>query len=298
MSALLPVSGLALQGTTSGTLQKGGRVLTTLTRSVATRILCVQWTPIYQSTHPMPKHCTNCGTQLGNRAKTDRCTECRQICPQCGAEKDRRADLCRSCASSKKAKKQWEEGREKMMSGLREAGKERRRRYEDISEDTNWNVRPDGRHFTYYWEDNEKRYIYRSRWKWEQEHGEIPDGYEVHHANGDPSDDRLENLECIPAGAHHQMHGAERVEGRLQRREVKECAECGKEFLAQGRKGRPEKYCSMECYHDAMAETPRHAECAHCGEEFTATPSDRYNSTLKYCSRGCFQEAQRSSTSK
>lgn len=189
---------------------------------------------------------------MGNRAKTNQCTECRKVCPKCGAEKDRRSDLCKSCASSKKAKKQWAEQREKMMAGITKAQEKRRRRYEDISEDSNWQTRPDGRHFIYYWEGDKKRWIYRSRWKWQQEYGEIPGGCEIHHLDGDPSNDDLDNLECVPTGAHRQMHGTEMVSERLQRREVRGCETCGKEFMPKPRENRPGKYCSPGCYHEAL----------------------------------------------
>lgn len=130
--------------------------------------------------------------------------------------------------------------------------RKRRRRYEDISEDTNWNVRPDGRHFTYYWEGDEKVYIYRSRWRWQQEYGEIPDGHHIHHKDGDPSNDSIENLECIPAGAHHQTHGAEMTTDKLMRREPKTCDNCGTEFMRKPRENRPNRFCSLECYHEAL----------------------------------------------
>lgn len=47
---------------------------------------------------------------------------------------------------------------------------------------------------------------YQSRWMWEQTHGPIPDGYEVHHKNEDPTDDRLSNLELLPQLEHRQEH--------------------------------------------------------------------------------------------
>ena len=199
----------------------------------------------------MVKHCENCGTRLGNRAKTNLCTDCRKICPECGGEKDRRSNLCRSCRSSKQTKKQWQEQREKMVETTTKANRKRRRRYEDISEDTNWAVRQDGRHYTYYWENDEKHCIYRSQWKWEQEHGEIPDGHHIHHLDDDPSNDSIENLACMPAGAHHQMHGAEMSSEKLHRREPIECQNCGQDFICKPRTHRADKYCSPECYHEA-----------------------------------------------
>ena len=39
------------------------------------------------------------------------------------------------------------------------------------------------------------------RWIWEQLMGEIPEGWEIDHINGVRTDNRLENLRCIPQAA-------------------------------------------------------------------------------------------------
>ena len=44
---------------------------------------------------------------------------------------------------------------------------------------------------------------------WEYHNGSIPKGYSVHHINGDPGDNRIENLECMPTGEHISLHGKE-----------------------------------------------------------------------------------------
>ena len=45
-----------------------------------------------------------------------------------------------------------------------------------------------------------------SRWLWSQHHGAIPEGHHIHHRNGIIKDDRLSNLESLPAREHWSEH--------------------------------------------------------------------------------------------
>jgi site-specific DNA-cytosine methylase len=49
--------------------------------------------------------------------------------------------------------------------------------------------------------------IFLHRVIWEQQNGAIPDGYHIHHKNGDKSDNRIENLECVTPSEHGTIHG-------------------------------------------------------------------------------------------
>lgn len=47
---------------------------------------------------------------------------------------------------------------------------------------------------------------------WEFHNGTIPAGHQIHHKNGDPSDNRLENLECVSVSDHKERHKEEIIQ--------------------------------------------------------------------------------------
>jgi hypothetical protein len=65
---------------------------------------------------------------------------------------------------------------------------------------------------------------------WMENHGPIPEGFDVHHIDGDRENNVIENLELLPRGEHMAHH---RYEGRA--RDVV-CVECGVTFVARAMK--------------------------------------------------------------
>jgi len=46
--------------------------------------------------------------------------------------------------------------------------------------------------------------LHRDVWKWHE--GEIPRGYDIHHRDGDKTNNSIENLECLPKAEHTRKY--------------------------------------------------------------------------------------------
>ena len=57
-------------------------------------------------------------------------------------------------------------------------------------------------------------YVYEHRLVWWEAHGPIPEGYIVHHVDGDELNNALENLMCVTPAEHRAIHGAEQQSRR------------------------------------------------------------------------------------
>lgn len=62
--------------------------------------------------------------------------------------------------------------------------------------------------------------IYEHRRIWEEHFGPIPPGYDVHHEDGNKTNNCIENLRCMPHGMHKTLHNPKKRAGC--------CAVCGK----------------------------------------------------------------------
>jgi hypothetical protein len=74
---------------------------------------------------------------------------------------------------------------------------------------------------------------------WEAEHGPLREGWVIHHRDGDPLNNALENLEAMSKGAHTSMH----LRGRM-----------GSHVVVDGVEG---KYCAAGDHWKPLAEFPK-----------------------------------------
>lgn len=159
---------------------------------------------------------------------------------------------------------------------------------------------------------------------WEAANGPVPDGYHIHHIDGDTANNDLSNLECVPASAHLAEHMAtperreqarehmrriqpltkdwhstpegkafhtqqgKRVWAERREREFR-CGFCGEVFASRALQGA--KFCSPKCRQaqrrkDGVDNEER--TCAICGDAFTI---NKY-AKARTCSRSCAGEHQ------
>jgi ribonucleotide reductase alpha subunit len=55
-------------------------------------------------------------------------------------------------------------------------------------------------------DDSPNGCTYLSRWMWEQVHGSVPEGFEVHHQDGSAWNDKLSNFELVEGSKHRSLH--------------------------------------------------------------------------------------------
>lgn len=162
------------------------------------------------------------------------------------------------------------------------------------------------------------------RYVWEYYNGEIPKGYQIHHIDGDKSNNDIGNLQLISRKKHAELHNREKVEshyeelvenfeknarpkaiewhkseegrewhkkqyeatkGNLHARRVFKCKNCGKTYEAT-RAG----FCCNACksaYRRKIGADLIEIECEYCNKKFKA---NKYKGT-RFCSQACVNKA-------
>jgi predicted nucleic acid-binding Zn ribbon protein len=114
---------------------------------------------------------------------------------------------------------------------------------------------------------------------WKAAHGrEVPKGGYIHHVDGNPLNNSVDNLVCLSGREHRRIHEA------LAPKEYRVCEHCGATFPTTIY--RPGRFCSTRCRGLALYYSGRNDEsrvCVVCGKEFV---TNRYKTTTT-CSKQC-----------
>lgn len=161
------------------------------------------------------------------------------------------------------------------------------------------------------------------RYIWKHYNGEIPEGYHIHHKDGDKDNNILDNLELISYGSHSRKHGKERAfkdtewlekfnkrgienakkwhaseEGRKwhskhakrlwknRKPKTKTCEVCGDKYKTKSLSGN-ERFCSNACKAKWRRDSGVDDEvrkCAYCEKEFTVNKYSKQECCSKSCS--------------
>ena len=155
-----------------------------------------------------------------------------------------------------------------------------------------WHRWPNSAHRTnreYYQKARPGGVDYLHRVVWQEAHGDIPDGYHIHHINGDCGDNRLENLECLSPSEHAKRHPLEgdRLERHLRHLDnIRPLAsawhrsEAAKEFHRRIAKKSWENF------------VPTDAKCDQCGKDYKVNAR---HENSKFCSNACKSASRRKS---
>ena len=126
-----------------------------------------------------------------------------------------------------------------------------------------------------------RRYLERTggslhRAVWIENYGEIPKDYCIHHMNGNPLDNRLENLALLPQSVHQYIHWSSR------KVRLYVCQHCGKSFFSRHQDKTRPRWCGENC--KATAKDRRNGimgwklydSCVVCGKMFDQPQRMRY----------------------
>lgn len=167
----------------------------------------------------------------------------------------------------------------------------------------------------YYWGKGGTQSLHRAIW--EDAHGPVPPNHNVHHKDGDPDNNSIDNLECLSVKEHRRHHAdhdgpSQKMLSHLE--SIKEdaaawhgsrqgrkwhsqhsfrlwskrkpktyvCQYCGKDYQSRATASR---FCSAYCRNRASPYRLPPRNCDWCGNQYIPNHKGR-----KYCSHHCAQK--------
>jgi hypothetical protein len=126
--------------------------------------------------------------------------------------------------------------------------------------------------------------IHAQRWVWINHYGTIPDGMDIHHIDGDKSNNEIENLEMISRSEHLKKHWKE---GRFDLEQRKEQLKEARKWL-QTPQGKSIQADNTKKSWNERKLNPYNKKCLGCENNF-----ESYQKWAKYCSAKCLQRYRR-----
>lgn len=119
---------------------------------------------------------------------------------------------------------------------------------------------------------------------WKHHNGPIPDGHLIHHKDGDPTNNHIENLECVTPAEHVKRH----PEMGLTPEAIEKGVEAAKEWHRSD-EGREWHENHWEQSLGKIFNDPKTRECDQCGDEY------EYYTSSRFCSNACKSKWRRDS---
>ena len=122
------------------------------------------------------------------------------------------------------------------------------------------------------------------RYVWEKENGPVPDGYHVHHVDGNPDNNEIANLCLLTASEHSSFHAGQEKNKQKARESIKVASQAARAWHKSetGREWHQEQW--ERTLRVAMTEQVEKT-CEVCGKPYQTCKVTAYKS--KYCCNNC-----------
>lgn len=137
--------------------------------------------------------------------------------------------------------------------------------------------------------------VYLHRYLWERAHGPVPEGCHVHHKDGDPSNNSLENLEVVTPGEHWGKHDEARKRWWASpefAQHIRQAGELAAEWhRSESGKDWHRKHAQAVFGKEGRTRVP--VTCLECGQGYLADSMRVKAGKAKFCGNNCKARAFR-----